>query len=56
MSLYISRARARVRSEAAADQDVIALDGIAVVVDRHPCSYQPYVADVMLSRRSDGIL
>ena len=38
----------RVRAEAAADQDVIALDGVAVLRDRHLAGDQADVADVVL--------
>src|SRR5690349_17336820 len=37
-----------VRSEAAADQDVIALDGVAIVRRLHPAGEEADVADVML--------
>src|SRR5262245_61636726 len=38
----------RFRTEPAADMDVIAVDGVAVVVDRDARADQPDIADIML--------
>src|SRR5947208_6812495 len=40
--------QALIRTEAAADMDVIALDGVAVLRDRHPGPEQADVADIVL--------